>query len=789
MPHGHCYLWQPGTLWLNVGSDGLIAAAYFAIPVSLFTLVRRRMSEIPFPGIFMMFAAFILLCGLTHVMEIWTVWNPDYRLGGALKLATGIVSLATTVTLVRLLPLALQLRSPQALQREVEARTVELAQANGTLRRTVEELERQREELQIAHRQKNESLALLATTLRSVGDAVISTDATGAIQFINTVAESLTGWPEQDAQKRPLAEVFRIVNEQTREPVESPVAKVLREGTIVGLANHTVLIARDNTERPIEDSGAPILEDHKLVGVVLVFRDATSARASQRALLASEQRFRAAVDAVQGVLWTNTAQGEMRGEQPGWAALTGQAFDQYQGFGWAQAVHPDDAQPTIDAWLAAVSERRLFAFEHRVRRHDGQWRQFSIRAIPILDPHGGLSEWVGVHTDITAQREGERSLRNTEAALREANVRKDVFLATLSHELRNPLAPIRNAASFLAKTPLSPEDLERSRLIIARQVRHMASLLDDLLDASRITRGVFALKKEYVNLQGLLVEAVETARPLIEAKRHTLKLEWPSTPIEVEADPVRLVQIATNLLTNAAKYTDPEGVITFGVKTSDQEVVLSVRDTGIGLAPETLSQVFEMFSQLAPEHGRAEGGLGIGLALVKGLVELHGGKIEARSEGLERGSEFIVTLPGLRVATGTFQAMLSADAESAEVGGVRRVLIADDNEDGALSLAMLIEAAGHEVVVAHSGPDALQMAATHRPQIAILDIGMPGMNGYELALQIRREAWGVHMTLIALTGWGQEDDKRRALRAGFDHHLTKPVDPAVLDALLAPSKG
>ncbi len=788
MPHGHCYLWQPGTLWLNVGSDGLIAAAYFAIPVSLFSLVRRRMNEIPFPGIFLMFAAFILLCGLTHVMEIWTVWNPAYRLGGALKLVTGIVSFATTVTLIRLIPLALQLRSPQALQREVEARTAELAQANVTLRRTVEALERQREELQTAHRQKNESLALLATTLRSVGDAVISTDATGAIQFMNTVAESLTGWPEQHAQKRPLVEVFRIVNEQTREPVESPVAKVLREGTIVGLANHTVLIARDNTERPIEDSGAPILEDHKLVGVVLVFRDATSARASQRALLASEQRFRAAVDAVQGVLWTNTAQGEMRGEQPGWAALTGQVFDQYQGFGWAQAVHPDDAQPTIDAWLAAVAERRLFAFEHRVRRHDGQWRQFSIRAIPIIDAHGGLSEWVGVHTDITAQREGERSLRNTEAALREANVRKDVFLATLSHELRNPLAPIRNAASFLAKTPLTPEDLERSRLIIARQVRHMASLLDDLLDASRITRGVFALKKEYVDLQGLLAEAVETARPLIEAKRHTLQLEWPSTPIEVEADPIRLVQIATNLLTNAAKYTDPEGVITFGVKASDQEVVISVRDTGIGLAPETLSDVFEMFSQLAPEQGRAEGGLGIGLALVKGLVELHGGKIEARSEGLERGSEFIVMLPGLRVAKGTFQAMLSADAESAAVGGSRRVLIADDNEDGALSLAMLIEASGHEVVVAHTGPDALQMAATHRPQIAILDIGMPGMSGYELAEQIRREAWGVHMTLVALTGWGQEDDKRRALRAGFDHHLTKPVDPVVLDALLAPSK-
>ena len=415
MPHGHCYLWQPGTLWLNVGSDGLIAAAYFAIPVSLVTLVRRRMTAIPFPAIFLMFAAFILLCGLTHVMEIWTVWNPAYRLSGALKLITGIVSLATTVTLVRLIPFALQLRSPQALQREVDARTAELGAANATLRRTIEELERQREEVKATHREKNQSLALLATTLRSVGDAVISTDAAGGVQFMNSVAEQLTGWDESGARGQPLETVFRIVNEYTREPVESPVAKVLREGKVVGLANHTLLIGREGEEHPIEDSGAPIIDNAQLVGVVLVFRDAT----------------------------------------------------------------------------------------HQ---------------------------------------------REKEAALREANTRKDVFLATLSHELRNPLAPIRNAATFLAKSSLSPADHERSRLIIVRQVRHMASLLDDLLDISRITRGVFALKKEYVNLQGLLSEALEAARPLIDQKRHTVKIEWPAEPVEVEADPVRLVQIAANLL-------------------------------------------------------------------------------------------------------------------------------------------------------------------------------------------------------------------------------------------------
>jgi two-component system CheB/CheR fusion protein len=779
MPHGHCYLWQPGTLWLNVGSDGLIAAAYFAIPVSLYSFVKRRIAEIPFPGVFLMFAAFILLCGSTHLMEIWTVWNPAYRLSGALKLLTGFASLATTIALVRLMPLALELRSPRELRKEVELRTAELATANAALRRTLEELE-------TTHREKSETLARLATTLRSVGDAVISTDAAGSVQFMNRIAESLTGWSEADAQARPLDEVFRIVNEQTREPVESPVSKVIRERKIVGLSNHTMLVARDQAERPIEDSGAPIFDDGALVGVVLVFRDATHQRAFRRALVESEQRFRAAVDAVQGVLWTNSAQGEMQGEQSAWAALTAQSIDQYQGFGWSAAVHPDDAQPTIDAWLAAVRERKPFAFEHRVRRHDGTWRDFSVRAIPILDAFGTIREWVGVHIDITEQREGERSLRNIEAALREANTRKDVFLATLSHELRNPLAPIRNAATFLAKGALSPEDHERSRLIIVRQVRHMAALLDDLLDVSRITRGVFELKKEHVNLQGLLAEALETARPLIDSKRHSVKLDWPSEPMEIDADPIRIVQILANLLTNAAKYTDPEGVITFGARAIGVDITLFVRDTGIGIAPRMLKEVFEMFAQVAPEQKRTEGGLGIGLALVKGLVGLHGGRIEARSEGLERGSEFIVFLPSLRLASGTLQE--AAQAGNAVAPSSKRVLIADDNRDGAESLGMLMESSGHMVYLAHTGVEALHVAATYRPHVAILDIGMPGMDGYQVAQKIRDQAWGMHMTLIALTGWGQEDDKRRAQRAGFDHHLTKPVDPAVLEELLGSTK-
>ena len=617
----------------------------------------------------------------------------------------------------------------------------------------------------------------LAITLRSVGDAVISTDAQGAIRFMNAIAEGLTGWPESEARGRPLESVFKIVNEHTRAPMESPVAKVLREGSIVGLANHTVLLTRDG-ETAIEDSAAPIRDAHgSLTGVVLVFRDATSNRQAALKLLQSEGRFRAAVDAVQGVLWTNTAEGEMRGEQPSWAALTGQSLEDYQGFGWAKAVHPEDAQPTIDAWLAAVRERRPFCFEHRVRRHDGQWRSFAIRAIPILDATQDIREWVGIHTDITEQRLAEQGLR-------EANTRKDVFLATLSHELRNPLAPIRTSARFLESGKLGPQETARSHAIISRQVRHMASLLDDLLDVSRITRGVLVLKREPVFLRSILEGAVEAARPSIDTKRHVLNIECPAESIELDADPVRLTQVATNLLTNAAKYTDPEGTITFGARLEADALMIYVRDTGIGIAPDMLNRVFEMFTQVQADAERSEGGLGIGLALVKGLVELHGGNVEVHSAGFERGCEFRVFLPRSIVRILAREAQQVTPSNGAELTRGHRVLIADDNRDGAESLGMLLELSGHEIILAHTGPDAFKLCAEHRPRIGILDIGMPGMSGFEVAQRIRAAPWGGETVLIAVTGYGHDNDRAKAQAAGFDHHLTKPVDPSDLETLI-----
>jgi two-component system CheB/CheR fusion protein len=417
----------------------------------------------------------------------------------------------------------------------------------------------------------------------------------------------------------------------------------------------------------------------------------------------------------------------------------------------------------------------LQPLERRVARHDGAVH-YIVRILPYRDPDNTVSGVLITFVDVT-------SIVQAETALVEADMRKDVFLATLSHELRNPLAPIRTAARVLQLPSIPPDELKRAQAIITRQVAHMSTLLDDLLDVSRITRGSFVLKKAYIDLRALMEAAVEAVQPAIDRRQHTLRVEWPLTSMTLEADPVRLTQVLTNLLANAAKYTSTRGVITFGTRLEKSFLILFVRDNGVGLAPEMLTKVFTMFAQVESQIGRSEGGLGIGLALAKGLVELHGGRIEARSAGPGKGSEFIVTLPrSLIVEHDATQAPTASKLASSDR---RRVLIADDNCDGADSMSMLLSQAGHEVHLAHSGKEALALAQRVRPQIALLDIGMPELNGYQVAERIRAEAWGNDITLIAVTGWGQEDDKRRARAAGFDHHLTKPIDPESLNALIS----
>ena len=369
--------------------------------------------------------------------------------------------------------------------------------------------------------------------------------------------------------------------------------------------------------------------------------------------------------------------------------------------------------------------------------------------------------------------------------MKNADRRKDEFLATLAHELRNPLAPIRTGLQTLNLSRDLALALE-TRKMMDRQLSHMVRLIDDLLDVSRITSDKLILRKERVLLQTLADTAVEASRPAIEAARHALKLALPEEPIWLAADPTRLAQVISNLLTNAAKYTPEGGSIELVAEREGGEAVIRVTDTGLGIPPEMLGEVFEMFTQVNRSLDRSQGGLGIGLALVKRLVALHGGTITASSPGLGKGSTFAVRLPLIEAATAGTQPRTTDDATSAEprISG-HRVLIVDDNVDGAESLAKLLQICGHETRTAHSGPEALNAAVPFRPEVVFLDIGLPGMNGYEVAKRLRGEPSLRGTVLVALTGWGSEDNKRQSGEAGFDFHLTKPAEVTAIESILA----
>jgi two-component system CheB/CheR fusion protein len=412
----------------------------------------------------------------------------------------------------------------------------------------------------------------------------------------------------------------------------------------------------------------------------------------------------------------------------------------------------------------------LEPLERRVVRGDSAAR-FIMRILPYREPDSTVSGVLVTFVDVT-------NIVQAEEALVEADSRKDIFLATLAHELRNPLAPIRIAAQLLRAPDLRRDDLARAQAIISRQVTHMSSLLDDLLDVSRITRDDLLLKKQYVNLQVLIEDAVEAVRPAVDIKHHALRVDYPAIPVWLEVDPVRITQVITNLLGNAAKYTPARGEISLETRLEPRHFVISVRDNGVGLEPSAMNKVFAMFTRIDSEATRSEGGLGIGLALAKGLTMLHGGQLQVHSGGRGQGSEFTIRLPR-SVVVAAPAPVNSADA--AVTVATLRILIADDNRDAAESLSMLLKLSGHDIRIAHAGGEALAVAHEFRPQIGIVDIGMPDMDGYEVARRIRHEAWGEKILLIAVTGWGQADDKRRALAAGFDRHMTKPVDPEELE--------
>ena len=419
------------------------------------------------------------------------------------------------------------------------------------------------------------------------------------------------------------------------------------------------------------------------------------------------------------------------------------------------------SQPILDITAAA----------RRVMEH----RDFSVRVQKTSDDE------IGYLVDTFNSMLDEVGRRSS--ALEDADRNKDKFLAVLSHELRNPLNPIRNAAAVLRLAKSDASKVEWAGEVIDRQARALARLLDDLMDVARVTRNKIDLRLQVVDLSVILEMAAETARVQFDANRQSFVMNLPAEPIHVQADPARLAQIVGNLLNNAAKYTDQGGEIRLTATRQDSTAVISVKDTGVGIAPGDLAEVFEMFAQ-APAHAmRAGGGLGIGLALVRALAEMHGGTAEARSAGPGKGSEFIVRLPTASASAVSREPTL-ADLGPAENSSGLKVVVADDVPDSVQSLALALQILGHKVRMAADGAQAWETAMKFRPDVAILDIGMPGLNGYEVAEKIKQSPWGTQIVLVALTGWGQRDDVNRARAAGFDHHLTKPADFSVVRKLL-----
>jgi PAS domain S-box-containing protein len=865
----------------------------------------------------------------------------------------------------------------------------------------------------------------LQVTLGSIGDGVITTDELGKVTSLNGIAEQLTGWTTADAMGRPLDEVFHIINEDTRQLVVNPVTKVLVEGRIVGLANHTLLVARDGTERPIDDSAAPIRDaDGNIIGTVLVFRDITERRHAEQelrrseqllsdffdnanvglhwvgpdgtilranraelellgvtkeefvgrsirdfhadeetietilddlregrsltnrparmrakdgsikevlinssvytehgkivhtrcftldvtdrsraheaetllaavvrssndaivtktlagvitswnagaerifgytpsdvvgksimllipeelqseeslfqerlrrgerienfeterltrdglrlqvsltispvcdpegrvigaskvlrditdrkradaALVESEERFRTMADNIAQIAWMADPHGNTTWYNRRWFEFCGWAPDAPGTWDRRQVHHPDHFDRVTAHLKRCWETGEPFEDVFPIRRHDGVFRWFLSRAVPIRDGEGKVLRWFGTNTDITEQREAEE-------ALRQADQRKDEFLATLAHELRNPLAPVRSSLEIMRQADGDLNIIDQARLTIDRQMTHFERLVDDLLDVSRITRDKLELRKTRVELASVVHQAVEASRPLVEHMQHKLYVSLPETPLYLDADAVRLAQVLNNLLNNAAKYTEEGGQIWLDVAAEAGDVVISVKDTGRGIAPELLPSVFEMFTQLVRPVEPSHGGLGIGLTLVRRLVEMHGGSVEAFSEGVGKGSEFRVRLP-LDQAAARAQQPAMPNVPVTTSGG-KRILVVDDNRDAAQTLAMLLKISGHETRIATDGEAAIEAADAFRPQLAFLDIGLPKLSGHEVARRIRSEPWGQNICLVALTGWGQEEDRRKSSEAGFDHHLVKPVHHDELVKLLAALK-
>ena len=629
----------------------------------------------------------------------------------------------------------------------------------------------------VAASRATERREIFRVTLRSIGDAVITTDIKGCVTYLNEVAESLTGWSLKDALGEPLDRVFPIVNESTRQPVENPATRALREGIVVGLANHTVLIRKDGAECPIDDSAAPIRDEQGHVsGCVLIFRDVTAQRLIERekaGQLHTARLLAAIVESSNDAIISKSLDGTIQSWNAAAERLFGFTAEEAVGRHISIVIPPERIAEEERIIARLRAGQRVEQFETERFRSDGKRIIVALTISPIRDDAGNVVGASKIVRDVTERKRLEDNLRVLAADLSENDRRKNEFLATLAHELRNPLAPMSNMLEVAKRSDGDSKILKQAHETIERQLGQMVRLVDDLLDLNRITHDRLELRRSEVELSSVIQQAVEVARPLIDEAGHKLVVELPKEPIYLNADRTRLAQVFGNLLNNSSKYTRARGTIWLTAKRDDHEVVVAVKDNGAGIPPDKLNSIFEMFMQVDSTSDRSQGGLGIGLTLVKRLVEMHDGTVEPRSAGEGMGSEFIVRLPILSKPTATGDT--GADG-AREALANRRILIVDDNRDSAESLAMLFDITGNKTYQAYDGVEALEAIEAHRPEVVLLDIGLPRLDGHEVCRRVRQQTWGKDIVMIALTGWGQADDRRKSREAGFNGHLVKPVD-------------
>lgn len=695
------------------------------------------------------------------------------------------------------------------LARELAARAA-LAVDNARLFREAEEAAAAREEALQLHRGMEEQLALLVEASGSLSQSLELSDVQGAILDLSrrlVAADAYAIWRFHPPSRRwgitlcsGLSDAYRESTIQMLDRTPSmPDSPVIAEDV---LSQELLGERRDAYERegirsllaaPLSvrgrRSGTIVFyyqTPHRFTPVEVVAATALANLAGSaigtselyEELRTSEERLRLAQRSAKIGTWDwNLKTGEILWSE-GFFPLRGLLPGEVPPGGpeWLHAVHPDDRAEALRLSDQAIRSQGEFSAEFRVRQPDGSYRWIASKGRVHSDASGQPVRFLGVNSDIHERREAEEQLR-------EADRRKDEFLAMLAHELRNPLSAIAHGIEILERPSVDEADRAWARDVVFRQVNHLARLIDDLLDVSRVSRGKIELKTQWIEATPVLRHALDTVQPLMNERKHRVDASFGPGGLEVEADPTRLEQIFVNLLTNAAKYTDPGGHIALVARRQGDHLEFTVRDNGIGISPDRLPEMFELFAQGDRSLARSEGGLGIGLTLVKALTEMHGGTLAARSDGPGLGSEFTIRLPA--AAPGAAHVRDADPLARNRTTRHRRILIVDDNIDAARGLSRLLRITGHEVEAVHTGPEGIEMARSSRPEVILLDIGLPGMDGYEVARRLRREPGFTATTIIAISGYGQDEDRRRSREAGFDHHLVKPIEPPALMALLA----